>query len=171
MTKLTPEQLQEAKKQARLQREAEATRQAEQRIEAERRNAEEQRRKKEEEELAKREWAEQRERLKKALDGYRQVHSQASAFHKEIGKFAIKWPGGPAPTLGIDRTNRVVRETRELLKGEGDVFVPDINELIEAGESVPYQDVFLTLTDALAALERFKLKYWKQWRDLLGETP
>lgn len=136
MPRLTPQQLQEAKR-----------KKAEEAEEAERRREE---------------WEGW---ILNAHDQYAQLTSVATGLYEEQDKLARKWPNMPASKLTIDKANKLIRAVKELMKGEDDAFVTDITEFVPAGDDIEMRDMVLTLSEVRQALTRFRAKYREEWQD------
>jgi hypothetical protein len=146
MAKLTPAELQAAKK-----RKAEEFA-AQQKLEAEERAQEEQKK------------AELNAWLFQARERHEQLASVVGALYDEVDKLARKWPTMKASERTIERTNKAIAAVRELLKDEEDEFMEDITEIVTAGETPEMRDVLMLLREMKAALTRFQSRYMRRWQ-------
>ena len=137
MARLTPKQLQEARRE-----------------------------KAEEKAHAEREAAEQTRWLVWAHERHGQLTSVVSAVYDEVDKLSRKWPTGTASQLMVDKTNKAIQAVKELMQEEEDDFVDDIVEIVPAGDLPEMRDMTLVLGQLKAALQRFGRVYLEQWRRL-----
>lgn len=163
MPRLTPEELQEAKRRRAAERQAEE----EQLAESERARQEHEQRAAEESEAREiaREMRE-RERMTQARD-LQDRHAQLASFvdgiYDEVNKLSIKWPLHEANKLTVDRTNRAVREAKALLAGDKDLYIDDLQVIEPAGDMPELRDVTMTLRQAKDALARMKSRHHRAW--------
>jgi len=142
MPTLTPEELREAKR-----------RKAEERRSQEARLIEEDRR--ERERMA---------RESELQEKHTQLENYVSGIYDEIAKLSTKWPTQPVSTLALEKTNRAIRSARELLAGEKDEYLDEINELISAGDNPEARDVVMALRQVKDALVRMENRHRRAWR-------
>lgn len=155
MPSLSPDELQDAKR-----RKAEERRlQEEHDRAAEKEEAERWRAHQEQED-------ERREHEQGLLDRYTQLENYVGGVYDEVTKFSTKWPNHPVSPMMVTRANRAISSARELLVDENDEFFDEIEELIPAGDSVPAQDVTLTLRTVKDALARMKGRHSRAWLEL-----
>jgi hypothetical protein len=164
MPRLTPEELQAAKRKKAEEEAAERERKA---AEQERQAAEA---------AAEREFlAQERERLRGEIternaqlqitEGrYLDLVSASDAIYGEVSKQAAKWPTMPITERTLERTNKLINAVRELLKDEADDFMSDITELVPAGDLPQNRDVVVILSEVRAALARFQSRYVNSWK-------
>jgi hypothetical protein len=163
MPRLTPAELQAAKKKKQEERAKEEERLAEER-EIQRQRAAEQRA------IRKQQEAEEQQRkeehaawLKQAKERLEQLESVAGTLYEEVDKLARKWPTASSSQMIVDKTNKLIVAVRDLLKNEGDEFVEDINVIVPAGDLPESRDVVIILSQIRAALHRFDRKYWRPY--------
>lgn len=140
MVRLTPKQLQEAKraKQAERQAEAEAAE-------------------------AHCEW------LTEAKERFGQLTNVADGLYQELDKLAKKWPTMPVTERTVTRVNKLLGAIRGLLENEDDDFVDALEDLVPAGDLPETRDVVMTLREAKDALVRFEARYQAPWHRIERE--
>lgn len=148
MARLSPEELQVAKKRAAEER------------------AVEQKHKEEERALEQKRANEHKIWLTEAKQRYDQIESVVRSLYSEIDKLLRKWPTMPISQLTLEKTNKIIRAVRDLLKNEDDDFVEDITEIVPAGDLPETRDVVLILGQIMAALRRFEEKYRSEWHKI-----
>ncbi|MDQ5825060.1 MAG: hypothetical protein M3441_12760 [Chloroflexota bacterium] len=109
-------------------------------------------------------------RLAKAQQSYRQLASVAQALYTEVDKLGKKHPTLPVTHRMLERANKVIRDVKELIREEGDVFTTDVTELVPAGDMPEIRDVVLTLAETIAATNRFADKYRREWDRIAREN-
>ena len=92
-----------------------------------------------------------------------QLQSVVSVLHAELDKLARKWPTQMVTDLMVQRVNKTIHESHELMDQEGDDFLQQIAEFVPAGDNPENRDVLLVLAELRAALSRFRSKYSKDW--------
>lgn len=163
MAKLTPAELQEAKRRRAEEREAEERRLAAERAEKARIEAEDRERQARERAEALKRQQERVAALADMRNRYQQLASVTTALYEELKPLTHKWPTMPVTDLTIAKVNKAIRAVRDLMKAEGDDFVEDINEIVDAGDKPEYRDVLLVVTEMRAGLQRFRAKYHREW--------
>ncbi|GCE16758.1 hypothetical protein [Dictyobacter kobayashii] len=104
--------------------------------------------------------------LTEAKQRHHQIESVVFALYEEVDKLSRKWPTMPITQLTLNKTNKVIKSFKDLLKNEDDDFAEDINEIIPAGDLPEMRDLVLILSQVRAALGRFENKYQNEWRKL-----
>lgn len=135
MARLTPKQLQDAKKARQAERDAEA--QAE---------------------------AAYVEGLIEAQGRHEQLANVANGLYDELDKHSRKWPSMVVTERTVARVNKLLRAVRDLLEREDDDFVDALEEIVPAGDLPETRDVVMTLREAKDALDRFESRYEAVWR-------
>lgn len=107
-------------------------------------------------------------KLDAARERHAQLRSVVDTLYGEVDKLARKWPDVPVTQRTVDRTNKAICAVRELLEGEEDDFVDDIDVIVPAGDLPPNRDVTMLLGELKAALVRFrnKLPVEREYPDL-----
>jgi hypothetical protein len=145
MARLTPEELRQRKEAKKLERE-EQERKAVAIQEAANRKKEEHARQLE---VQKEEAGKQRESLDR-------VKSVITALYLEIDKLNKKAPGMTISQLTLEKVNKAIKSSKDLMQNEADVFINDITEFVPAGDMPEYRDVTLVLGQIIAGLKRFE---------------
>jgi hypothetical protein len=148
LAKLSPVELQAAKRRASEERTAEQQRIAEERA------------------LEQKQANEHNIWLGEAKQRHDQLESVVRALYMEVDKISHRWPTMPITHLTLEKTNKSIAAVRDLLKNEGDDFAEDIAEIIPAGDLPETRDTVLILRQVQAALNRFEGKYQSEWRKL-----
>jgi hypothetical protein len=130
MARLTPAELQEAKKAAQAAREEEERAQAEFL-----------------------EW------IETAVERHQQLASVADGLYDEMDKIARKWPTMAVTERTITRVNKLLAAVRELLKNEDDDFADGLDDIVAAGDPPETRDVLVLLREVKDALQRFRHAY------------
>ena len=128
MARLTPAELQEAKKAA------QAAREEEERAEAEHL-----------------EWIEM------AVERHEQLDSVADGLDDEMDKIARRCPTMAVTERTVTRVNKLLAAVRELLKDEEDDFAEGLDDIVAAGDPPETRDVVVLLREVKDALQRFRL--------------
>lgn len=163
MARLTPAELQEAKRKRADEREAEERRVTQERAEKARIEAEERERQVRERAEAQKRQQERLAALSEMRNRHQQLANVTAALYEELKPLTHKWPTMPVTDLTIAKVNKAVRAVRDLMKSENDDFVEDINEIVDAGDKPENRDVLLVLTEMRAGLQRFRTKYHREW--------
>ncbi len=145
MTRLTPAELQAARRRAQEDRALEQQRMAEEKA------------------LEEKQAEERSIWLAEAKQTYIQLESVTLSLYEEVDKLSRKWPVMPITQLMLDKTNKVIRTLKDLLKNEEDDFAKDITEIIPAGDLPENRDIVLILGQIRAALKRFERTYAHEW--------
>jgi hypothetical protein len=155
MPRLTPQELNEAKRRKAEQEEIEMAA----RVEREAAEAQQWAEQEEAREAARAVWRETRTR-------FGRLETMTIALYDEIDKLTKKAPKERLSPLAFDKVNTVIRAARELTKDHTDEFTNDIRELVQAGDMPEYRDALLTLREVREALKRFDGVLRRQWSDL-----
>jgi len=113
-----------------------------------------------------RERAEHDARLRVGREKYRQLVSAARGMYDETDKLSRKWPSMKVTEHAVARTNKLLGETRDLLKHEQDLFIDGLADIVSAGDPPETRDVVLMLREATDALERYEIRYGSEWAEL-----
>jgi hypothetical protein len=156
MPTLTPEELQEARRRKAEERRLEEERQQREAEEAEARELERER-----------QWEARVAIEQELFRHHAQAESFASGVYDEVSKLSGKWPTHHVSSMMIERANRAIRTTKQLLADEPDEYLSELKELVPAGDPIQAQDVTLSLRmvkDALARMERRHRHAWSDYR-------
>lgn len=137
MPRLSPKELQEAKRARQEEREAMA------------------RKRREEEEKPAKEKAR-----------YEQLVSVTVALYDEMDKLNRKAPAMTISQLSLERVNKLIKSAKDLMQGEKDDFVEEVVEFVPAGDMPEYRDVVLVLSQIKAGLDRFRQSHRQHWQNL-----
>lgn len=135
MPRLTPDELTEARRRKRLERE---------------RTQEE----------AERRMAEKRERLEfleVTEERRQQIKSVLEGLYDEIDKLTKKAPADEITELALRRVNGIINAAKELLKG--DPFIDSIDPFVAAGEYPEHRDVLIILREIKQGMGRQEVEY------------
>ena len=92
--------------------------------------------------------------------------SANSALYEEMDKLNRKGPTMPISQLSLERINKVIKSSKELMKDKKDEFIDEINEFVPAGDMPEYRDVVLVLGQLKAGLIRFENSNRGYWHKL-----
>lgn len=104
-----------------------------------------------------------REWLKAAKETHAQLESVAAGLYDEVDKLTRKWPSMPVSQLTLEKTNRLIRAVKALMKDEADTVLEDLTEFVPAGDLPENRDVVLTLREVKDLLDRFEQRYQDEW--------
>jgi DNA repair exonuclease SbcCD ATPase subunit len=99
-------------------------------------------------EEVKRQLAEKRERLKQLEETRQQwdlLNSVLTGLYDEFDKLTKKAPADEITELGLRRVNELIRQAKQLLVG--DPFIDSIDPFVAAGENPEHRDVLLVLRE------------------------
>lgn len=130
MARLTPAELQQAKRAAQVEREQ--AEKAERALE---------------------------ERIEQSVERYEQLSNVADGLYDELEKMSRKWPQMPVTERSITRVNKLLAAVRELLKDEDDDFAAGLDDIVAAGDAPETRDVVMLLRETKDALQRFRRAY------------
>ncbi len=120
----------------------------------------------EEAEMAARKREDEREALEQQKSRSEQLSSALKALYDEMDKLNRKSPAMNISELSLGRVNKTIRSVKELLAEAQDDFVDEIAEFVPAGDMPEYRDVVLVLSQLKAGLERYQSKRRASWRAL-----
>lgn len=103
-------------------------------------------------------------RSQQLQERHAQLESFVDGIYTELSKLSIKWPTQPVTKLTLDQANRAICDLKELMSGENDAFINEINEFLPAGDMPEARDVVLVLKQIKQALDRMETKHRREWR-------
>ena len=106
------------------------------------------------------------EELKKSRPKRELLHNVVIGLYDEIEKLTKKSPADEITELAMRRVNALIKEAKELLKG--DPFVDTIEVFVAAGENPQNRDVLLILREIKQGLERQSSEYYELDREHSG---
>jgi len=134
MPRLSPKELQEAKRARQEEREAMA-----------------------------RKRGEEKEQAAKEKARHEQLVSVTVALYDEMDKLNRKAPAMTISQLSLERVNKLIKSAKDLMQQEKDDFIEEIVEFVPAGDMPEYRDVVLVLGQLKAGLDRFRQSRTKYW--------
>lgn len=140
MPKLSPEELQDARR-----------KKAEQRRVAEEENA-----------RLDSEYAERRRQEEELHDKYQQLKSYVDGLHDEAGKLSSKRPNEATTDLVVKSTNYAIESAKKLIPEEDDVFLAGLKQFVSTDKQVENRDITFALRQVKDALERLRAR--KEWK-------
>jgi len=90
-------------------------------------------------------------------DRLKALSSYVDGMYGELDKLARKSPREEIPDLALTRVNRAIRDAKAVMTGF-DEYVPDLAELVAAGDNPEVRDAVLVLGEIKTALERVRVK-------------
>lgn len=136
MPRLSPKELQEAKRARQEEREAMARKRSEEKEQAEKEKAR-----------------------------HEQLVSVTAALYDEMDKLNRKAPAMTISQLSLERVNKLIKSAKDLMQQERDDFIEEIVEFVPAGDMPEYRDVVLVLGQLKAGLDRFGESRTKHWEN------
>ena len=137
MPRLSPKELQEAKRARQEEREAMA-----------------------------RKRSEEKEQAEKEKGRHKQLVSVTTALYDEMDKLNRKAPAMTISQLSLERVNKLIKSAKDLMQQEKDDFIEEIVEFVPAGDMPEYRDVVLVLGQLKAGLDRFRQSRTEYWASL-----
>lgn len=137
MPRLSPKELQEAKRARQEEREATAGKRSE-----------------------------EKEQAAKEKARHEQLVSVTGALYDEMDKLNKKAPAMTISQLSLERVNKLIKSAKDLMQQEKDDFIEEIVEFVPAGDMPEYRDVVLVLGQLKAGLDRFRQSRRKYWESL-----
>jgi hypothetical protein len=97
------------------------------------------------------------EELESKRPKYNLVHNVLDGLYDEIEKLTKKAPADQVTELALRRVNALIKEAKELLKG--DPFIDTIDVFVAAGDNPENRDVLLILREIRQGLKRQNSEY------------
>ena len=120
----------------------------------------------EEREAMARKRSEEKEQAAKEKARHEQLVSVTAALYDEMDKLNRKAPAMTISQLSLERVNKLIKSAKDLMQQEKDDFVEEIVEFVPAGDMPEYRDVVLVLGQLKAGLDRFRQSRTKYWGNL-----
>ena len=103
----------------------------------------------------------EKQKRRKQLDETRQqwelLNSVLTGLYGEFDKLTKKAPADQITELGLRRVNELIRQAKELLAG--DPFIDSIDPFVAAGENPEHRDVLLVLREIRQGMARRNSEY------------